>query len=192
MHRWSNAAGLPQRAASPVAHMVRVAVAGAATGKAATAVPSRERPAEGRRHRPRLPPHVQHSPVWTVADGDPGGVTRQPPRRLRGNVRTIFKDRLSCGIVPFQHPLVDMNNHLVPVSGCAPVEVGGQGTFGHEPERVGPPLAGHDLRGGPRHPRQRTHLRVGELGPRKTRAKSVRFPTASCARSIAMAIWPWL
>ena len=99
----------------PVADVMRVAVSGAAPGEAAPTVAGRQRPAQSRRHRARLPPNVdastvlgvdtelvewvEHLAISTVTQDDLGGVARQPSRRFRGNVRTILQRGLPEHVV---------------------------------------------------------------------------------------------
>ena len=88
----------PGRAAvRPVPDVVRIAPPGRAAREAATPIPRRERTAQRRRDRARLPADAEHLSGGAVGHDDPSGVARQPARRFRGDAQPagVLQHRLT-------------------------------------------------------------------------------------------------
>ena len=131
-------------AGGPVAHVVRIAMAGIAAGEPAPAVPSRQRAPDGGRDGAGLAPDVEHGAVRAVAHDDSGSIARDAARRLRGNVDAVFV--FQCGlslpaVIP-QDTLIDVDDDLIAITSSSAVEIGSQGALGEQAKRVGAPLAG--------------------------------------------------
>jgi hypothetical protein len=83
--------------------------------EAGAPVSMRQRPSQRRRNRPRPSPDLHHLPVLVVPHHHPARVTRQPPRRFRGNVAALLQHGLAGLLGIRQHGRVDVNHHLVPL-----------------------------------------------------------------------------
>src|SRR5439155_4488476 len=108
-----------------------------ATGEAAAAVTAAQRPAHGRRNRPR---------------SDDRGVAGEPARRL-GRERAAILEFAATLAVVGKDSLVGMDDHLVALAARTPVALVRQRRVGDRDQRLG-------VRGLPRGPRFRGTARL--------------------------------
>jgi hypothetical protein len=109
----------------------------AAAREAAGVVPGVERTAQGRRNRPGPGADLRDLPVLRVPHDHAAGIARQALGRSRGNVGALFKDRLAGLVGVGQHRGVDVDDHLVALTGGAGLDRGVEGGLGEQGQGVG-------------------------------------------------------
>jgi hypothetical protein len=116
--------------------MMALPEADGAAREATAVVPMVERPSQGGRNRPGPRPDFQYAARLVVAHHHPARVARQAPRRFRGNVAPLFEHGLAGLLRIRQHGGIDVDHHLVAISGSAGIEALMQRRFREQAERI--------------------------------------------------------
>ncbi|MEK7444133.1 MAG: hypothetical protein AABZ70_04690 [candidate division NC10 bacterium] len=121
----------------PVAEMVPLAIAHAAAGETAAAVPMVKRSPQGGGNRPGPGTDLQQAPIVIVAHHHPACVATQALGRFRGNARAVLEDRLARLIRIGQRLGVDVDHHLIALARGAGIEPVMEGRLREQGQRIG-------------------------------------------------------